>query len=335
MLSWGWRDRLAKPFFGPFFYLFLIVFFGQTFTFEGLDKSFVKIITLSKAERARAKYRIVVGISGSEILNQIAPAFRLGNQSSKTIFVAHSDFNTHGPIQTGEGVARIGRKFWNGKIGNNLPSARIRVRRLQRLRWNDERARWASRRLSWQLLYRLRDAGGHFIGYYSTAVGKHNLQIAAPRVINANRHVKYGGHSSFHLPTKQLSLLTGSGSRFCDLRRLLLDLPQYQKIKHSKGDGDQHADCLNPRLELSPKRVSVTVLGIIIFAVCWVKLRSYRDFSTEWLNYLVIVGVFAGLAIYTCGLYLLLERPHFVCQCAQNAQFALIHASWFAAAVAL
>ena len=119
---------------------------------------------------------------------------------------------------------------------------------------------------------------------------------------------------------------SGRVSALQNTRSLLVDFQKSKEVKEPNREGDSDTDCLGPRLHLSPTGVVICILTFIIFAPCWVKLRSIRDYHREWLNWFIIAGIAISLIGFCCGLYLNIERSQLVCQSTNCTKFRFIHA---------
>jgi len=105
----------------------------------------------------------------------------------------------------------------------------------------------------------------------------------------------------------------------------MLALVLFYVVIMNETKGHDYSGCLNPRLSFSTEGTALMIFGFIVFAPCWVKLRSCQDFNTNWLNWLTIAGIVAGLLFFGCGLYFFLGSAQFVCENAQGTQFAFVH----------
>lgn len=50
--------------------------------------------------------------------------------------------------------------------------------------------------------------------------------------------------------------------------------------------------------------VAACVIGFWVFAPCWVKLRSMRDYGQAWKNRINMAGIIGGLLLFSFGLYI-------------------------------
>lgn len=52
----------------------------------------------------------------------------------------------------------------------------------------------------------------------------------------------------------------------------------------------------------SVSSAAITLLsGFVIFAPCWVKLRSMRDYEVQWKNWLNMSGIIVGFCMMAIG----------------------------------
>lgn len=133
----------------------------------------------------------------------------------------------------------------------------------------------------------------------------------------------------FKLTLGDVSRMLRSVCAFGNPGCLLAYFGKSNQVKYSQGKGDEDAACLHPRFKFSPIGITLSILGVIIFAPSWVKLRSLRDYNREWLNWLTVTCIICGLSMFCCGLYLLLERAQIICESTQGTQrpiLAAVHA---------